>query len=90
LEYILEPIIDKMRLIENRIKISGKFLVLVLPYVKLKVNILIVGGNDTILSFEEEMYMHFQIISYVYSVHSKAIISNWETTDYWKTSIKYV
>lgn len=32
--------------------------------------------------------MYFQIVSYVYSVHSKALISSWETTDYWKTSIK--
>lgn len=32
--------------------------------------------------------MHFQIISYVYSVHSKAIDSNWESIDNWKTSIK--
>jgi len=49
---------------------------------------LIIVGHDTLLSFEEEMYMHFQIISYAYSVHSKAIVSNWETTDNWKTSIR--
>lgn len=49
---------------------------------------LLVVGQDTLLSFEEEMYMHFQIISYVHFVHKKALISNWETTDNWKTSIK--
>lgn len=38
LELILEPIISKMALIENRIKHSGKFLFLflVFPYQKLK------------------------------------------------------
>ncbi|XP_060850963.1 uncharacterized protein LOC132929551 isoform X1 [Rhopalosiphum padi] len=70
LESILEPIINKMGLIENRIK-NGV-------------------SHDTLLSFEEEMYMHFNIISYVYSVHSKAIDSNWESTDNWKTSIKLI
>ncbi|XP_022182508.1 uncharacterized protein LOC111042242 isoform X1 [Myzus persicae] len=70
LEYILEPMIDKMCCIENRIKNCV--------------------GHATLLSFEEEMYMHFQVISYVYSVHSKAIVSNWETTDSWKTSIKLI
>lgn len=70
LEYILEPIINKMCFIENRIKNCV--------------------GHDTLLSFEEEMYMHFQIISFAYSVHSKAIVSNWETTDNWKSSIKLI
>ncbi|XP_025195243.1 uncharacterized protein LOC112594591 isoform X2 [Melanaphis sacchari] len=70
LECILEPIINKMTVIENRIK-----------------NCI---GHDTLLSFEQEMYMHFQIISFVYSVHSKAIDSNWESTDNWKTSIKLI
>ncbi|CAH1722627.1 uncharacterized protein LOC114130709 [Aphis gossypii] len=70
LECILEPIINKMGLIENRIKNCV--------------------GHDTLLSFEEEMYMHFQIISYVYSVHSKAVDSNWESIDNWKTSIKLI
>ncbi|XP_015364270.1 PREDICTED: uncharacterized protein LOC107162071 [Diuraphis noxia] len=70
LEYILEPIINKMCCIENRIKNCV--------------------GHDTLLSFEEEMYMNFQIISFVYSVHSKAIVSNWETTDNWKISIKLI
>uniref|UniRef100_A0A2S2NLL2 Gamma tubulin complex component protein N-terminal domain-containing protein n=1 Tax=Schizaphis graminum TaxID=13262 RepID=A0A2S2NLL2_SCHGA len=70
LECILEPIINKMGLIENRIK-NGV-------------------NHDTLLSFEEEMNMYFHIISYVYSVHSKAIDSNWESTDNWKTSIKLI
>ncbi|XP_025407134.1 uncharacterized protein LOC112681083 isoform X2 [Sipha flava] len=47
-------------------------------------------GHETILSFEEEMYLHFQIVSFVFSVHSKALISNWESADNWKTSIKLI
>lgn len=35
------------------------------------------------------MHMHFQIITYVYSVHTKALNENWENTDNWKNSIKY-
>lgn len=50
---------------------------------------LILVGHETILSFEEEMSLHFQIVSFVYSVHSKALISNWESTENWKISIKY-
>lgn len=34
--------------------------------------------------------MHFQIVSYVYSIHIKALIPNWESCDSWKIAIKYV
>jgi len=34
--------------------------------------------------------MHYQIVSYVYSIHIKALISNWEATDNWKIAIKYI
>lgn len=30
------------------------------------------------------------IISYVYTIHKKALNENWKTTDNWKNSIKYV
>ncbi|XP_050422148.1 uncharacterized protein LOC126834339 [Adelges cooleyi] len=46
--------------------------------------------NRTIMSFEEDMQKHLQVISFVHSIHTKAFISNWEKLDSWMTCIRLI
>ncbi|XP_050538872.1 uncharacterized protein LOC126904157 isoform X2 [Daktulosphaira vitifoliae] len=46
--------------------------------------------NYTLISFEEEMHLHFQVILFVYILHTEALGLNWKEIDNWKISTRII